>query len=207
MNMFMMSTQAKKFMWSYKMISKRLQKITILIVILFGLCPSISVAKTFGDVWPEANVGGVLIISGDDGEEVDRTTTCTNAGQRYPVIGNFEYDLIGFTQSGNVLTYTQLTAVPRRFFVDGKMTAKGDVTGTYIHFSVYHNGSEIFPRSITGIFMKTANQAQGLPGFAFLVDLEQNDTLEIRTWSDSAGEGVTLTHFNYVIFPIGRQHH
>lgn len=161
--------------------------------------------KEFVETWPEVYAEGVLIINGDDGEEVDRTTVCTIAGTRYPIVGNFEYDLTGFSESGNVLTFTQSTPVARRLTFIGAITAKGDVTGTYVHFSVFLNGSEIFPKSITGVFMKTANQAQGLPGFAFSVMMEEDYTLEIRTWSDSSGESVTITHFNYVVFPAYKQ--
>lgn len=159
------------------------------------------------EVWPEAWAEGVLIISGDDGEPVDRTTYAANAGQRYSVVGNFIYDLQGFTESGNILTYTLSTPVPRRFAFIGAITAKGDVPGTVIHYSVYHNGFEIFPKSISGTYMKTADQAQALAGYSFFVDLEQTDTLELKAWSGVAGESIITTHLNYTVFPIGRQHH
>jgi len=159
------------------------------------------------EVWPEDYAQGVLIINGDDGEEIDRTTYAENAGERYSVVGNFNYDLQGFTESGNILTYISSTDVPRRFALIGSITAKGDVTGSIIHYSIHLNDEEIFPDSISGTYLKTAGQAQAMAGYSFFVDLEEDDTLELKTWSGSGDENIITTHLNYMLYPIGRAHH
>jgi hypothetical protein len=158
------------------------------------------------EVWPEAYAEGVLIINGDDGEEVDRTTPCENSGQRYPIIGNFEYDLLGFTESGNVLTFTQTPSVPRKFVFIICPTMKTNATGKNGHVSVFHNDSEIFPRSISGAFLKVSGEAQALAGSAFFVDLGENDTLDLRGWLNVAAKDIIITHLNYALYPIGRQY-
>jgi len=180
--------------------------VLFLTAVLIPLSLAAAETEEYSFVWPEHRVDGVLIITGDDGEDIDRTTPCENDGQRYPVVGNYEYNLEGFTESGNVLTYVEGTSVPRRFNIVGVMTARSDDVGSFTHFSVWLNDAEISPRSITGTFMKTANQAQGLPGFSFSVDLVDDDELEFMTWTDSAGGNITLTHFNYMIFAAEQQH-
>lgn len=187
------------------MINKKLQKIPLLLITIFCLYPSISSAITDAEVWPEAYAGVDLIITGVDGEPADRTTDCVTIGQRYPVVGNFTWSLQGFTQSGNILTYTLETPVPRRLAFVGSISAKGNVPGSTLHYSVWHDGVEIFPRSVTGTYLKTAGEAIAM-SVSFFIDIEKNDTLEVRTWSGSANEQVETTHLNYIIFPIGRQH-
>jgi len=194
-------------MRSFKMTGKIRSLWLVSVVLCILSYPRVSNAFFWSQLWPDTHAGVELIINGDDGEDEDRLTECVNIGQRYPVIGNFTYRfLTGFTESGNILTYTVESDVPRLFLFTGNVSAKGDKTGTTLHYSVWHNGSEVFPRSITGAYQKTANEAINFGSFSFLIGLVENDTLEVRTWSGSANEDVTTTHLTYTITPIERQH-
>ncbi len=188
-----------------KIFTKYLRSILLSIFIVYVILVGTAQAYFWSDLWPEAYAGVSLVIDGVDGTELIRTTDCVTIGQRYPVQGNFTYDLVGFTQAGNILTYTLATASPRKLAVVGKVSAKGDAPGTTLHYSILHNGAEIFPSSVTGAYLKTAGEALSLGGFAFLINVEQGDTMEVRTWSGTANEQVVSTHLNYFIYPIGRQ--
>ena len=170
-----------------------------LVVVCFSLLPSTSHAIFQSEVVPEAYASIELRI---DSGDLERTTTTTVAGTRYPVTGVFTYDLVGFTQVSDELTYTLPTVQPRTFFFSASIIVKGNSPSCRVHFGVFVNDVEVNPASITGTYLKTAGEAQATGGMSFIIHLEQNDEIHLVLWSDSAGEEVVTTHLNAVMFPI-----
>lgn len=135
--------------------------------------------------------------------EATRQTTTTVALTKYPITGNFTYSpMVGFTQSGDILTYSGTDT--RDIRIDLFPGMKSDSNATTVHIGIFYNGVLYAPQSVMGTFEKTAGEAKSLSVGCIFEDVETGDTFQFVLWSNVAGAVITVTHLTGIISASGR---
>lgn len=145
-----------------------------------------------------------------DGGELERTTITETIGERYPIIGRFSFPhMLGFTLVGDTIKYIQPTPEePKTFLIGANMVIKASSPSARVHYGIIRNRDgvdlELNPELVTGLYMKTADEAYATGGLAFPIDVLQNDTYRYVLWSDQVDEEVVITHFTSYMTPTGQ---
>lgn len=123
-------------------------------------------------------------------------TTCTNAGDWYPINGTFtNAPMKDFVFDTDHIEYSGIATT--WFLIQYHATFQSDRSLTTAHLAVEKNGSAV-DASIMGQYLKTKDEPFMASGMA-AVQLSTNDEIQLLVKSDGAGDVLTFIHYTTAI--------